>query len=55
MPGGDDSAQLLELHRRLLTGDRTASEEVVRLLYAALLQEVSAQLACCNRTAAFPC
>jgi DNA-directed RNA polymerase specialized sigma24 family protein len=43
MPGGDDSAQLLELHRRLLTGDRTASEEVVRLLHAPLTQEVSAQ------------
>jgi len=43
MPGGDDSAQLLELHRRLLTGDRTASEEVVRLLHASLTQEVSAQ------------
>ena len=43
MPGGDDSAQLLELHRRLLTGDRTASEEVVRLLHAPLTQEISAQ------------
>ena len=43
MPGGDDSAQLLELHRRLLTGDRTASEEVVRLLHASLTQEVAAQ------------
>jgi hypothetical protein len=43
MPGGDDSVQLLELHRRLLTGDRTASEEVVRLLHASLTQEVSAQ------------
>ena len=37
------TAQLLELHRRLLTGDRTASEEVVRLLHASLTQEVSAQ------------
>jgi len=43
MPGGDDSAQLLDLHRRLLTGDRIASEEVVRLLHASLTQEVSAQ------------
>ena len=43
MPGGDNSAQLLELHRRLLTGDRIASEEVVRLLHASLIQEVSAQ------------
>jgi DNA-directed RNA polymerase specialized sigma24 family protein len=43
MPEGDDSAQLLELHRRLLTGDRTASEEVVRLLHASLTQEISAQ------------
>lgn len=43
MPGGDDSAQLLALHRRLLTGDRTASEEVVRLLHASLIQGVSAQ------------
>ena len=43
MPGGDDSAQLLELHRRLLTGDRTASEEVISLLYALLTQEVSVQ------------
>jgi RNA polymerase sigma-70 factor, ECF subfamily len=43
MPGGDDSAQLLELHRRLLTGDRIASEEVVTLLLASLTQEVSAQ------------
>jgi len=43
MPGGDDSAQLLELHRRLLTGDRTASEEVVRLLHASLTQEISTQ------------
>jgi len=43
MPGGDDSAQLLALHRRLLTGDRTASEEVVGLLHASLTQEVSSQ------------
>jgi RNA polymerase sigma-70 factor (ECF subfamily) len=43
MPGGDDSAQLLELHRRLLTGDRTASGEVVSLLHASLTQEISAQ------------
>ena len=41
MPGGDDSAQLLELHRRLPAG--TASEEVVRLLHASLTQEISAQ------------
>jgi DNA-directed RNA polymerase specialized sigma24 family protein len=43
MPGGDNSAQLLELHGRLLAGDRTASEEVIRLLHASLTQEVSAQ------------
>jgi DNA-directed RNA polymerase specialized sigma24 family protein len=43
MPGADDSIQLLELHRRLLTGDRTASEEVMRLLLAWLIQEVSTQ------------
>lgn len=43
MPGGDDSAQWCELHRRLLAGDRTASEEVVRLLHASLIQEVTAQ------------
>jgi RNA polymerase sigma-70 factor, ECF subfamily len=43
MPRGDDSVQLLELHRRLLAGDRIASEEVVTLLLASLTQEVSAQ------------
>jgi RNA polymerase sigma-70 factor (ECF subfamily) len=43
MPGGDNSAQLLELHGRLLAGDRTASEEVMRLLHALLIQEVSTQ------------
>lgn len=43
MPGGEDSAQLLTLHRRLLAGDRTASEEVVGLLHASLTQEVSSQ------------
>ena len=43
MPEGDDSAQLLEMHRRLLAGDRTASEAVMRLLHASLTQEVSAQ------------
>jgi DNA-directed RNA polymerase specialized sigma24 family protein len=43
MPEGDDSAQLLEMHRRLLAGDRTASEAVTRLLHASLTQEVSAQ------------
>jgi RNA polymerase sigma-70 factor (ECF subfamily) len=43
MPGGDDSAQLLELHRQLLTGDRTASEAVVGLLHVSLTREVSAQ------------
>lgn len=41
MSGGDPSAQLLELHSRLLTGDRTASEEAMRLLLAPLLQQVS--------------
>ena len=43
MPGGDDFAQMLEMNRRWLTGDRTASEEVVRLLHASLTQEVAAQ------------
>lgn len=43
MPGGDESAQLLELHRRLLIGDRIASEEIVTLLLASLTQEVAAQ------------
>jgi DNA-directed RNA polymerase specialized sigma24 family protein len=44
MPGGDGAAQLLELHRRLRTGDRTASEAVVRLLHTALTQDISAQV-----------
>ena len=50
MPGGDDSAQLLKLHRRLLAGDRIASEEVVTLLLASLTQEVSTRGPLMDRT-----
>lgn len=38
-----DSAEFLVLHRRLLSGDRTASEEVTRLLLAPLTQELTRQ------------
>lgn len=37
----DDSDQLLMLHRRLLAGDRTVSEEVASLLLPPLVQEVA--------------
>ena len=41
MSTGDASDQFLVLHRRLLAGDRTASEEVVSLLLGPLTREVS--------------
>lgn len=39
----DDSDQLLTLHRRLLAGDRIASEEVIGLVLLSLIQEVSSK------------
>jgi DNA-directed RNA polymerase specialized sigma24 family protein len=43
MPERYDSAQLRTLHRRLCNGDRTAPEEVARLLLPPLVQEISRQ------------
>ncbi len=43
MSKGYDSAQLLALHSRLCHGDRTAPEEVARLLLPPLVQEISRQ------------
>jgi RNA polymerase sigma-70 factor (ECF subfamily) len=43
MPAYDDPDQLLMLHRRLLAGDRLASEGVASLLLPSLVQAVSQQ------------
>jgi RNA polymerase sigma-70 factor (ECF subfamily) len=43
MPAEDVPDQLLALHKRLLAGDRTASEEVASRLLGPLTQEVSSQ------------
>jgi len=41
MPQVYDPTKLLELHRRLLRGDRTASEEVASLLLIPLINQIS--------------
>ena len=43
MPTEDVPDQLLALHKRLLVGDRTVSEEIIRLLLSSLVQQVSRQ------------
>jgi RNA polymerase sigma-70 factor (ECF subfamily) len=43
MPQSHDPTQLLALHRRLLAGDRIASEEVIGLVLLSLIQEVSSK------------
>jgi RNA polymerase sigma-70 factor, ECF subfamily len=43
MPPRLNSSQLLEIHRRLCDGDRTASEELAELILDALMQGISRQ------------
>jgi RNA polymerase sigma-70 factor (ECF subfamily) len=43
MPPRLDSSQLLELHRRLCDGDRTASEELAELILNTLMEGLSRQ------------
>ena|SRR5215831_11418857 len=43
MPPRFETSQLLELHRRLCDGDRTASEELAALILDALVEGISRQ------------